>query len=200
METKLIKTIEDWRSIPEYPQFFANSKGQIANFMTGRILTPKTVAHGHQQVTLCYNGKYDHQLVHKLVALTFLGPRPKDHDIRHLNKDRKDCSALNLEYIPHSLNRKPRTLPYHACPICNKMVSSSRHPRTCSPTCHEKLFFTSVVCGTCGKTIRKRRSLVNRTLAHENGYKGYFYCNRTCFSKRPDHHWKKGGNKSDVMS
>ena len=40
------------------------------------------------------------------MALTWIGPRPDGHEIDHLNGDRCDCSADNLQYVTPAENRK----------------------------------------------------------------------------------------------
>ena len=43
---------------------------------------------------------------HILMALTWIGQRPEGMEIDHLNGDRCDCSADNLEYVTPAENRK----------------------------------------------------------------------------------------------
>ena len=43
---------------------------------------------------------------HALMALTWIGPRPEGMEIDHLNGDRCDCSADNLQYVTPAENRK----------------------------------------------------------------------------------------------
>ena len=43
-------------------------------------------------------------LVHHLVAFTFIGPRPKGLEIDHVNGDKTDNRACNLEYVTHAEN------------------------------------------------------------------------------------------------
>lgn len=64
----------------------------------------------------CFNSKrgcvypgmryYDNQLCHKLVALTWIGPRPEGYEIDHLNGDILNWSADNLEYVTPEENRR----------------------------------------------------------------------------------------------
>ena len=59
--------------------------------------------------------QFGKQLCHKLMALTWIGPRPfyeasdgrkLPMEIDHLNGDRCDCSADNLQYVTPAENRK----------------------------------------------------------------------------------------------
>ena len=64
----------------------------------------------------CHNGRrgcvypimrqYDKQLCHKLIALTWIGPRPQGMEIDHVNGNILDWSVENLEYATPAENRK----------------------------------------------------------------------------------------------
>ena len=64
----------------------------------------------------CHNGRrgcvypimrqYDKQLCHKLIALTWIGPRPQGMEIDHVNGNILDWSVENLEYVTPAENRK----------------------------------------------------------------------------------------------
>lgn len=49
---------------------------------------------------------FDCMNCHTLIALTWIGPRPQGYEIDHLNGDRCDCSADNLQYVTPAENRK----------------------------------------------------------------------------------------------
>jgi hypothetical protein len=42
--------------------------------------------------------------VHDLVAMAFIGPKPKNYDVDHINGDRLDNSPANLRYVTRSQN------------------------------------------------------------------------------------------------
>jgi len=64
----------------------------------------------------CHNGRrgcvypimrqYDKQLCHKLIALSWIGPRPEGMEIDHINGNILDWSVENLEYVTPAENRK----------------------------------------------------------------------------------------------
>lgn len=56
-------------------------------------------SHGYPRVRLSVNGKRTSKLVHQLVALAFLPPRPSpSHQVRHLNGNKMDARAENLAW------------------------------------------------------------------------------------------------------
>lgn len=107
---------EIWKDIPDYEgKYQASSLGRIKSLkrkvrgenpythkeffrtVPERILRPGTYCKGgHVSVVLGHgeNGKP----VHQLVALTFLGPRPKGFDKLHINGNPKDNRVENLMY------------------------------------------------------------------------------------------------------
>ena len=64
----------------------------------------------------CHNGRrgcvypimrqYEKQLCHKLIALSWIGPRPEGMEIDHINGNILDWSVENLEYVTPAENRK----------------------------------------------------------------------------------------------
>ena len=63
-----------------------------------------TAKGGYRQVSLCKGGKIKCYTVHKLVALTFIGPRPEGMDIDHWDKDPSNNKLCNLNYMTHADN------------------------------------------------------------------------------------------------
>ena len=50
------------------------------------------------------DGKYKSILVHKIVAMAFLGEQPKDTEIDHIDGCKTNNKPSNLEYVSHSEN------------------------------------------------------------------------------------------------
>lgn len=110
--------IEEWRDIPGYEGCYqASSFGRIrsldrtithidhwgrtvARHKKGKILRLAKQSNGYLFIQL---GRASSQTtIHALVALTYLGDRPHDHDIHHINDQKTDNRSVNLEYIPES--------------------------------------------------------------------------------------------------
>ena len=105
-----------WLPVPEYEGFYEVSdegevrsvdrtiirKGDVEVNLKGRTLRPGTDKFGYLMVTLSVGSSTLSKSVHTLVALAFLGERPKNYDVRHLNENITDNRASNLEYRPRS--------------------------------------------------------------------------------------------------
>lgn len=70
----------------------------------GKILKQIINAKGYPCVNLCKNGVSRKTMVHQLVLLVFVGPRPKGQISRHLNGNTKDSRLTNLKYGSFSQN------------------------------------------------------------------------------------------------
>lgn len=71
-----------------------------------KVRAAKTTQKGYRNVTLIRDAKSTSHMVHKLVALAFIGPKPSpDHMIRHLNGVPADNRAGNLAWGTASENQ-----------------------------------------------------------------------------------------------
>jgi hypothetical protein len=57
-------------------------------------------------VTLAIDGAYYTRSIHALVALAFVGPRPRRHEVNHIDGDRFNNRASNLEYTTRAGNMR----------------------------------------------------------------------------------------------
>lgn len=108
-----METEEIWKDIPGYEgKYQVSNLGNVRSLdrigyrhrngktfsvnLKGRLLRPGPIKTGHLYVVL---GRRTNGIpVHQLVAKTFMGPRPKDADIRHLNGNPADNRLENLAY------------------------------------------------------------------------------------------------------
>jgi len=101
----------EWVPIPGYPRYCASRDGRIRS--KGRHGRPRVLSTfrswGYHRVTLFVRGDgklvREKHFVHRLVALTFLGPPPSsEHEVSHSSGDKDDCSADNLKWLTHVEN------------------------------------------------------------------------------------------------
>ncbi len=105
-----------WKSIPGYEGFYSASKGgQIRRdpgspyCKVGRILKPKlhhSAVTDYHRVGLYRDGKLKNEFVHRLIMLTFEGPRPDGMDVCHGEGGSLVNRFDNLKYDTHAENIK----------------------------------------------------------------------------------------------
>lgn len=114
--------VESWRKIPGFPERFeVNAQGAVRTLdhtyfragptgapiavrRVGRVLKPTHSGEGYRTVNLGSAGVCKNVLVHRLVALAFLGPEPEGHEVNHKNGVRHDNCVKNLEWVTRSQN------------------------------------------------------------------------------------------------
>lgn len=101
---------EQWRKIESFPNYAISSFGRIMRIARGpytyigKILKQELTLAGYNRCRLWNNGKRIAPRVAKLVALTFIGPRPIGKEINHKNRIKTDDRVENLEYITSAEN------------------------------------------------------------------------------------------------
>ena len=115
---------ESWQPVPGYEGLYEVSDlGRVRSLdrlnarknrwgsvttahLKGRVLRPGRGGAARLQVNLSKESVSWVVPVHKLVALTFIGPCPEGHEIDHVNGDFQDNRLVNLEYVTHQENQK----------------------------------------------------------------------------------------------
>lgn len=98
---------EIWKTPIGYSTVEASSNGDIRNKETGKLLLKhinKRTGYYNLRVFSDIDNKVKIEFVHKLVALAFLGERPLGYDINHIDTDKLNNRADNLEYCTRSEN------------------------------------------------------------------------------------------------
>jgi len=97
----------EWRDVDGWP-YSVNSDGFIMSNKTGKVLEGYVNKHSpYLQVCLCGGGCQATFNVHNIVAQAFLGQRPPGTVINHINGDKLDNRAENLEYVTFLQNCDP---------------------------------------------------------------------------------------------
>jgi len=113
--------VERWRNVPGYRNYYQVSDlGRVRSLergvyqpragsflcLRGRTLNTTREFKGYLHVRLSMDGKARTWLVHTLVTLAFIGPRPEGLEIDHLNSDPSDNRLVNLEYVSSRENTR----------------------------------------------------------------------------------------------
>lgn len=105
------KLKERWADIPGYEGLYqVSDQGRVKHLVYGkvkqeRILKNNNHPGGYLMVVLSRNGKEKNCLVHRLVALAFIGDRP-DLSINHKDGNKRNNRPSNLEYLTLADNNK----------------------------------------------------------------------------------------------
>ena len=100
---------EAWTTVPGYEgRYQVNEEGQVRSLprrrTRGGILKSLVNKRGYLTVTLGATKRE----VHKIVAETFLGPRPEGMEIRHLDGNPLNPAVINLAYGTRSENNRDK--------------------------------------------------------------------------------------------
>lgn len=105
METK-----EIWEDIKGYEGLYqVSSLGNVKSLNYNhtkkeKVLKPRTIKDGYQQVILYSNGKIKPMLVHRLVVQAFLPNPYKLQEVNHIDENPSNNNAENLEWCEHRYN------------------------------------------------------------------------------------------------
>jgi len=100
-----------WVEIPGFEgKYSINENGDVLSHKYMRtnsssILKQATIK-GYQRVWLQNGSKGKQFMIHYLMAITFIGPRPQGKQINHIDGNKRNNTEINLEYITASENIK----------------------------------------------------------------------------------------------
>lgn len=101
------QAFEESVDIPGFPGYKITATGSIWSSISNRWLIPDPHAQGYFRVVLTVNKKGHRFLVHRLIALAWIGPPPFDGaKVLHKDDDRSNNHYSNLYYGTQSNNMK----------------------------------------------------------------------------------------------
>lgn len=107
-------TVETWLPVVGYEgRYEVSDQGRVRSWL--RVLNPPRVLRlamhptGYHTVELTNSdGRRRTQRVHRLVTRAFLGPRPVDREVRHLDGVKTNNALTNLAYGTRSENERDK--------------------------------------------------------------------------------------------
>lgn len=108
----------EYRKIDGY-QYSISSSGTVRNDRTGNDITPALSNSGYLRVRLWKKGKGKNFYVHRLVALAFIANTDQKSEVNHIDGDKTNNVASNLEWVTGKENKR------HCREVLGKI---NRHP------------------------------------------------------------------------
>ena len=149
---------EEWRIIPDYPNYAVSNKGNVATLKTVRLR--KFSDHkGYKQCMLRKGGKAYNRFVHRLVANAFL-PMPQGGQIiDHINGVRDDNRAENLRWCSQDENLHfPLAKEHreHLCEVCSQYNLDGTYVATYKSS-FEAEKITGIKCGSIDNCCKGKK-------------------------------------------
>ena len=92
---------ERWKPIDGYPNYSISDHGRVRSIARGtpREMKTKEDRYGYPKVTIRSNGTSSTVNVHQLVARAFVNGHDETMQVNHINGDKHDNRASNLEWV-----------------------------------------------------------------------------------------------------
>ena len=109
--------MENWKDVVWYEWLYqVSDEGRFLSYYTWKYLKSDN-SQGYSKIVLYKDKKGKTFTVHKIVMLCFIWDRPKDYDINHKDKNKKNNNRKNLEYCTRVENeRHKRNFKWFVCP------------------------------------------------------------------------------------
>lgn len=151
--------------IPGLEGYSISADGKIWSDRSGRYLRPHAMPSGHLVASLRRDGTAHTELVHRLVALTFIGPPPPNSEVCHNDGDPGNNRLENLRYGTRSEN----VLDQVRHGVHNN--ASKTHCKNGHPFDAERSDGKGRRCSVCLKASQRSWYLANTELAKERARK-----------------------------
>ena len=103
---------EEWRPTVEFPEWYGISNlGRVRrsrpgiHTFDGKIVKPSINPGGYEIIGMSMGDGRVYRSVHSLVATAFIGPYPEGKEINHIDGNKTNNNADNLEYVTKSENQ-----------------------------------------------------------------------------------------------
>lgn len=87
-------------------RYYVFDNGNISDSTTGKLVARVLARNGYEYVHLYYKGKAKMYSVHRLVGIVYVPGYVPALDINHIDGNKRNNSAINLEWVTRSKNIK----------------------------------------------------------------------------------------------
>src|SRR5262245_26270880 len=96
----------DWAPVPGFPGYRVSRLGAVKSLKRGgRTLAQFQGKDGYWSLNLYKNGHPTHFLIHRLVALCWIGEIPPEMQVNHKDGNKSNNAVSNLEIVTGAQNR-----------------------------------------------------------------------------------------------
>ena len=96
----------EFRIIPNYENYSISNIGILKNNKTNNIIKPWIAGSNYLYCRIINKDGHFKTTVHNLVALCFLGEKPPNFEIDHIDRNKQNNNFTNLRYVSRSDNMK----------------------------------------------------------------------------------------------
>lgn len=96
----------NWRTIPGYENYDISDEGEVRNNKTGKTIKDSYTSGGYRKVNLRSDGIQKSTKIHRLVAENFIPNDDGKPCVNHIDGDKTNNRACNLEWCTASENNK----------------------------------------------------------------------------------------------
>ncbi len=168
---------EVWKDVVGYEGLYKVSNlGNVFSVYAKRQKALNKSKHGYLMVQLWKNNIGKHHSVHRLVATAFIDNPQKKPQVNHIDEDKTNNAAYNLEWVTQTEN--------HNCGTINERISKSlinepKHSKPCRMLDEEENVieeFPSVreASRKTGINVSSIRDVLHCRKQHAGGYKWQF--------------------------
>lgn len=142
---------KEWKIVEDFDNYKVSNYGDVFSIFSNKILINQLNEDGYEVIELS-NNKKQKFYINRLVFQTHVGIIPKDKEVDHENRNKRDNYIGNLRLLTSSENNKNRVLPksknreIHQYTLCNKFIKVWE----CVQDIEDKLGFDKSGIYSCG--------------------------------------------------
>ncbi len=95
-----------WKVIEGYPKYEVSDDGEVRVVKSGKILKKSVDTRGYYKVTLTNSENRKTLFVHRLVAIAFMSNPNNLNQVNHIDENKDNNFAINLEWCSWNYNLK----------------------------------------------------------------------------------------------